>query len=150
MELKDLTPREVSFEIGLPSHETKGLFAKKELTLTFRPFTLADEQWLDRRWTKEEVAEIFMHFKGKEISEIIWNQLTKDSKEKVFSIKFLDKDEDNNEIELYKKGPEKVGALLTGLYELKIALDALIQCRGFSMPVIERIAEEQGKLMAQR
>ena len=137
MNLNDLTPEPVNFELSIPTKSEK-------MQLCYRAFSLADEQWVNRTYTQQELADAFLKFDSVIISKIAFKQLDLESKKKIMTLKFLDMDEDGNDIEVNLTGPNKLSAILIGVDSLRIILESLVKCRGVSSPLIEEI--KQGKL----
>ena len=59
----------------------------------------------------------------------------------LMKIKFVEMSEDGEESESSKTGPQKVRKLTVGYPEQMELLTALLKTRGFSMPIIEELAE---------
>lgn len=131
-DIQDMVPQSVEWDLS----EKAG----QELVLTFRPFTVNDEAWLDRHYGKE-LEKVFSEFKTIEITKIAFNQLELESKRKLMAVKFTDMDEDGNEIEIAKKGPEKIQCLLASWQEQADLIKMLVRTRGLSMPMIEELGQ---------
>lgn len=131
--LEDLTPRPVDFTLSHGEHS---------LELTFRPFVLADESWLNREFGKSELERIFTEFDMAKICKIGFHQLTLESKRKLMDVKFIDLDEFGEEFEVAKNGVEKILMLLSSIKDQVNFVKFLIETRGASFPVLKEIGEK--------
>lgn len=136
MELDQLIPEKVTI--------TKEIVTEKEtrsIDLTIRPFSLEDEAWLKAAYPGDKLKEAFEQMDMSSISRIAFHQLEMGCKRDLMSIKFMDIDEDGQDIEVAKTGPQKFGMLIKGYPEQLDLLKALLKARGFSMPIIEELGE---------
>ena len=76
------------------------LVGGSKVELTFRPFTLADLAWLQNEFSTEEEALEIAAMKAAPLCKIMWNQLTAESKQLFFDIKYEMLNEETNEIEI--------------------------------------------------
>lgn len=137
MELDELIPERVEWIPKFTNEKNE----EKEISFHFRPFNLEDESWLKREFGEKALAEIFEQMKMREISRIAFRQLEIDSKRRLMEMKFIDIDEDGEEIEIATKGPEKLSALIVGLPQQLELLKMLLRTRGVSMPILEKLGE---------
>lgn len=137
MEIEELIPERVQWVPKFKNENNE----EKEITFHFRPFNLEDESWLKREFGEKVLIEIFEKMKMKEISRIAFRQLELESKRSLMSMKFMDIDEEGNEIEIATKGPEKLSALIVGFPQQIELLKMLLKTRGISMPVLEKMGE---------
>lgn len=78
---------------------TVELVGGSKVELTFRPFTLADLAWLQGEFPTEKQALEIAAMKSAPLCKIMWNQLTNESKQLFFDIKYEMLNEGTNEIE---------------------------------------------------
>lgn len=135
-QLEDMVPAEVPWDVT----DKVG----REMVLTFRPFTVGDEAWLKREYGNK-LQEVFEKFKIDEICRIAFHQLNKESKKVLFEIKFVDIDEDGEEVELKLNGPNRVAMLVGGFKDQADLVKKLIETRGLSLPIIEEIGKTLGQ-----
>lgn len=139
MELEQLIPEKASL--------TKKVNAggkESEIVLNFRPFNVEDESWLKRAFG-DKLQKHFENMDMEVISRIAFHQLEIESKRKIMSIKFIDIDEDGEEIEVAKTGPKKVAQMTEGYNEQYELLKILLKIRGFSLPIVEEITSHLDK-----
>ena len=74
------------------------------------------------------------------ISRVAFHQLEVESKKEMMKLKFFDVDEDGNDIEIAKTGPQKFRQITKGYVEQFELLKALLKVRGFSMPISRPLA----------
>ena len=118
----------------------KGENEEREIELHLRPFNLEDESWLKVAFG-DKLQELFEKMDMDAISRICFHQLEIESKKEIMKLKFIDMDEDGNESEISKTGPQKVRHLVVGYPEQMELLTALLKTRGFSMPIIEELSK---------
>ena len=145
MDLSELTPEVVEFNLRVPMDQENIL----DFKVVFRPFSVADEQWVNRTYSKEELALVFQKLEMENISKIAFRMLTLETKQRLMKIVFEDMDEAGNPIMINETGPEKFCALIVGVHNISIVLESIVKCRGFSMPVMEKMVIDAGKLQAQ-
>jgi len=136
MELEQLIPERVAWEVDIPNSTEKRTFF-------FRLFNLEDESWLKRTYG-DKLNKVFEELQVAEISRISFHQLELDSKRAIMKIKFLDMDENGADIEVAKTGPEKVAALTVGSNGLVTLINNLLKTRGLSLPLLEKIVDQVG------
>jgi len=145
MELEQLIPERVQWTPKFRDENNE----EKEVEFFFRPFNLEDEAWLKREFGEKMLREIFEKLQMDKISRIAFRQFEVHSKRKLMEMKFLDLDEEGNEIEIAKTGPEKLGCLVVGYPDQLDLMKMLLKTRGISMPILdqlgEKILEEQKK-----
>lgn len=153
MELEQLIPERVSW-----TKIIEGDGETRELELHFRPFSVEDESWLKTAFG-DKLQEKFEKMDMEALTRIAFRQLDPECKRELMKIKFMDMDEDGNDIEIAKRGPEKLGKLIVGYPDQLELLKALLRTRGFSMPIIEELGEHivneveektEGKLKAHK
>lgn len=136
MELEELIPERVAWEVEIPNSDQK-------ITLVFRLFNLEDESWLKRTYGNQ-LEKVFSELQTQEIAKVAFHQLDLDSKRKLMSVKFVDMDENGNDIEVAKTGPEKIAALTIGAKGITDLINNLLKTRGLSLPLLEKIVEKVG------
>lgn len=136
MELDQLIPEQVTITKNIT-----GVSEDRILELTLRPFNLEDESWLKRAYPGNALKEAFESMNMDAISRIGFHQLKVECKKELMKIKFMDMDEEGNEIEISKTGPQKLAQLIVGYPEQLEFLKALLKTRGFSMPIIEELGD---------
>jgi len=148
MEIEQLIPESVDWTPKFKDENND----EKEVTFTFRPFNLEDESWLKRTYGEKQLQEIFENLQMEKIVRIAFRQLDTNSKRELMKIKFIDIDEDGNEIEIAAKGPDKLGCFVVGYPDQLELMKKLLRTRGISMPILEalgeKILEEQKKKAA--
>lgn len=144
VDLSDINPRKVAFTLKVIDNEGD----TKEIELEFRPFILRDEEYIQRTWTTKEIKEIFENMKPKEMSMICYRQLTSESKKKISEIKVFDCDDDGNEFEI-QNGYMKLMSIIGGIESQLVLHKSLLESKGFSMPMLSKIADALGKQEAQ-
>lgn len=138
MELDQLIPEKVFW-----TRTIQGEGETRELNLEFRPFDLEDESWLKRSFG-DSLKQKFETMDMDAISRIAFHQLENSSKKELMKLKFMGWDEETDEeIEIAKTGREKLAKLCFGYPDQLELLKILLKVRGFSMPVIEKLAEEE-------
>lgn len=135
MELEELIPERATW-----IKEIKGEGETRELELHFRPFSIEDESWLKQAFG-DRLKEIFEKMEMQSISRIAFRQLEPECKRELMKLKFMDIDEDGEDIEIAKRGPEKLSKIIVGYPEQMELLKILLKTRGFSMPIIEELGE---------
>lgn len=135
MNLEELIPERATI-----TKTIKGEGEEREIELNLRPFNLEDESWLKVAFG-DKLKEIFEKMEMEAISRICFHQLEIESKKEVMKLKFMDMDEEGNESEISKTGPQKIRQIVVGYPEQMELLTALLKTRGFSMPVIEELAQ---------
>lgn len=133
MELDELIPERVSWTPTI-NGEKKDFF--------FRPFNLEDESFLKREFGDEKLKKIFEDLDMVQITRIAFRQLEVESKKELMKIKFIDVDEDGNDVEIAAKGPEKLSCLIVGLPEQLELVKMLLRTRGVSMPILDKLGEK--------
>lgn len=145
MELTELIPERVQWTPKFKDQNDE----EKVVEFFFRPFNLEDESWLKREFGEKQLREIFETLQMDKISRIAFRQFEVQSKRTLMEMKFIDIDEDGNEIEIAKTGPEKLGCLVVGYPDQLELMKMLLKTRGISMPILdqlgEKILEEQKK-----
>lgn len=142
MNLSELNPKQV--EILLPVTDQDG--RQRDFSITLRPYTLADEAWTEETYKdKLKLIEIFEKLNMVEICRMVFHQCSITSKKEILSVKFYDLDENGNEFEVNKLGHEKLMGMITGFKSGISLLQGLLECKGLSMPMIEKIAEDELK-----
>ena len=136
MQLVELIPEQVTI-----TKKIKGEKEDRSLELTLRPFNLEDESWLKKAYPGDALKKAFESMNMDAISRIGFHQLEVNCKKELMKIKFMDMDEDGNDIEVSKTGPQKLAHLIVGYPEQLEFLKALLRTRGFSMPIIEELGE---------
>ena len=136
MELEQIIPERVAWDVDVPNSDQK-------ITLIFRLFNLEDESWLKRTYG-DKLEKVFSELQTHEIAKIAFHQLELDSKKFLMSIKFMDMDENGQDIEVAKTGPEKVAALTIGAKGITDLINNLLKTRGLSLPLLEKIVEKVG------
>lgn len=136
MELEQLIPERVAWDVDVPNSDQK-------ITLVFRLFNLEDESWLKRTYG-DKLEKVFSELQTHEIAKIAFHQLELDSKKFLMSIKFMDMDENGQDVEVAKTGPEKVAALTIGAKGITDLINNLLKTRGLSLPLLEKIVEKVG------
>lgn len=134
--LTDLNPRSVEFDLKIIDNDG----TSHVISLTFRPFVLRDEEYLQRNWNSKEIEAIFKEMKPKEMAMICFRQLNSDSKKKISEIKVMDCDDEGNEFEI-PNGYVKLMAITGGLASMMTLNKALIEAKGLSMPLLNKIQE---------
>jgi hypothetical protein len=155
--LDQLVPERVKWikEFEFESQDENGEFVStsKEIEFNFRPFDVEDESWLKRAFG-DKMKELLEACDIDTITRMGFHQLEANSKKQLMAIKFMDVNEDGEDFEICKKGPQKLGKLLTGYADQYELLQTLLKTRGFSMPIIEEVAkdfnDELGKQKAQK
>ena len=137
MELDQLIPEKTTWKKTI-----KGEGESREITLVFRPFDLDDEAWMKRAFG-DDLQEKFEKVDMDAISRIAFHQLELESKRELMAIKYLDMDEDGNEVEVAKTGREKLGKLCVGMSEQIELLKVILNARGLSMPIVEKLIDEE-------
>ena len=135
--LGELTPEASTFNITTPDG--------KELSLTLRPITLKDDQWIQRELGEKTFNEALQTQEMSVVSKFVYHQLVIDSKRLVKEIKLIDMDEDGNEFEVECNGPEKLLHLIAGYKNGYAMFSALMQARGLSLPVFDAMVEDEIK-----
>lgn len=138
MELDELIPEKVEWNVKYSNENNE----ESEITFHFRPFNLEDESFLKREYGEKALKDIFENMRMIEIARIAFRQLNIDSKKQLMKMKFVDIDEDGNEIEIAKKGPEKLSCLVVGLPEQLDLLKMLLRTRGISLPILDKLGKE--------
>ena len=141
MNLEDLTPRAVTVEMDVSEVPEQ----PQLIELVLRPFSLRDDAWTNRNYTKESLAKIFEKIDMPEIAKMVFNQLNIESKRTVMATTIMDMDEEGNEFEVKMNGPEKLMAMTKGFTNSIRLYKALLESKGLSMPVLEKIAEDDLK-----
>ncbi|MGR3179922.1 MAG: hypothetical protein ACUZ8E_17920 [Candidatus Anammoxibacter sp.] len=127
IDLKDLTPLAKSIKIG------RGW--GKKITIHVRPFSLADDAWLQSNFKEIELAE--MYKKPEVFGKILFHQLTAGSKSKIIKrVKIRDVNKDGDEIDLDMEGWEKMLHAIQGKKQEADAFNALMLARGISSPEV--------------
>lgn len=132
LSLEDLIPTTGSFKLASTGKE-----------YTLRPFTMADEIWLEKTYGGDGVIQkIFTDFDFLKIMRIAFNQLTDPQKEdfKVQSVKYID--DEGKEIEMTLGGYKLLYTLVAGFSEKLDVLKALTKTLGISRPAIEKMDEQ--------
>lgn len=132
MELKDFVPQKSKFKVKID---------ESEVTLKLRPYSLADDAWIDSNFPMDQRVAIFEEVKMIPISEMIWHQLEIESKKLVASIKLLDVNDDGEEIEIKATGAVKLQHCIKGVQEYLGAFKALLAAKGLSTPALAKMAE---------
>jgi len=140
MELQDLVPRNVKWE---PVLDNDG--EEKQLSFSFRKFTIRDEAWLAENYPGEKLTKVFSEWDINEICRIAYMQLAPASKRELMGIEFIDLDERGEEFEIAKTGPEKLQMLVAGLGEQKTLIEMLLETRGLSLPVVEKMYDKMSE-----
>ena len=142
MTLDELSPRKTEFYMTATTQSGED----QRITFVLRPFTLADELWLERNIGNEkEIQRVFAEMDLQKMLKIVFYQLTTQSKKKIMAIKVTDIDEQGNEIESEASGPERLGHLVRGLKDGMRIYMALMDCRGISQPVLTKMVEDDLK-----
>lgn len=136
MELTELIPERVEWKVKVPGTE-------EERTFFFREFNLEDEAWLKREYDGK-LEKVFKELQTDHISRIAYHQLAVESKKTLMEIKIMDLDEDGLEVEIAKKGPEKLAFLVIGTSGVVDLIDKLLRTRGMSLPLLEKIVDQVG------
>lgn len=136
VDFKVLQPQNVSFKLEMDG---------QEVTLTLRPFNLADEEFLRETLTPEKQIKAAENLDIIPWLPIVWNQLVNDSKKIIGGIKVIEVDDNGQEFENKTlKGHEKLARVLT-LQNVLTLWDALSKCRGISIPDIDNAKQEVKK-----
>ena len=135
MELEQLIPERCSW-----TKTIEGDGETRELELHFRPFSIEDESWLKTAFG-DELKSIFENMEMDKIARISFHQLDPECKREIMKIKFMDVSEDGEDIEIAKRGPEKLAKLIIGYPDQMELIKILLRTRGFSMPIIEEIGD---------
>lgn len=122
--LSKMKPKKTAVEIKLVGG------AKAKITL--RPFTLADYAWFQDNFDTEEKQFSLADAKVDAIAEIIWYQMTIESKKLFGTIVFKDVDDDGEEIEVEIKGYKKLLHAVNGEDQFWRLLDAYLKCKGLN------------------
>lgn len=139
MDLEQLIPERCVWK-----KKIKGENGEREIEFAFRPFNLEDESWLKRTFG-DKLQAVLESMDMDAISRMAFRQLELDGKRELMKLKFIDIDEDGNEIELATTGPAKLCYVIEGYAEQIELLKILLRTRGFSMPVLEKIANDFGE-----
>ena len=137
--LGDLRPIPVKFSLKYYSID---LEKQEELELRFRPFELNDEDHLRKNYDDKWIQQVVTAMDVVAMGPLIFRQLDVPSKRKITSIKLIDIDEDGNEVEVAKAGTQKLLHLVQGHENILNIFKSFLACRGFSLPVLEAIADE--------
>jgi len=127
MELFDLAPREVNFEIS-------------DIKLSFRPFRLADDVHGDKLCGgRENKIKVFKELDFEKISLLAWYQLTAESQKKIVSAKiehtYFDPETGEKKTEKIELIPiEKFRNLFPNFHDQVKLLNLLNKCKGFNFP----------------
>ena len=139
MNLEQLIPQSATI-----IKKIKGENEEREIELKLREFDLEDESWLKVAFG-DKLQELFEKMDMDAISRIAFHQLEIESKRELMKLKFMDMDDDGNESEVAKTGPQKFRKITVGYPDQFELLTALLKTRGFSMPIIEELAEHIDK-----
>ena len=135
MELDQLIPERATI-----IKKIEGDGETRELEINLRPFSLEDESWLKVAFG-DKLKELFETMNMEAISRICFHQMEIEAQRELMKIKFMEMDEDGEEKESSKTGPQKIRKLIVGYPEQMELLTALLKTRGFSMPVIEELSK---------
>ena len=141
MELDQLIPEKTSWKKTI-----QGESETREFTFNFRAFDLEDESWLKRTFgdsLREKLEQMDMDA----ITKIAFHQLEAESKRALMKVKFMDIDEDGNDVEVCTTGPAKFGKFVVGYPDQFELLKVLLKTRGLSMPIIEEIEGQLGNAL---
>jgi hypothetical protein len=123
-------------------------YANEDVSLNFTKFTLGKvDQLCEYYGGFEKLQRIMGTASPRDLCYIAWCLMDKDSKKKLFNpkFKFTDVNDDGEEVEIYKKGHEKLMALLdlgTGFQSLAEMITASFNQ---SMPEPKKGAEKGKK-----
>lgn len=135
MELEQLIPEKATI-----TKTIEGEGESRTLELVLREFNLEDESWLKAAYG-DKLQELFEQMDMDVISRVAFHQLEVESKKELMKLKFFDVDENGEDIEIAKTGPQKFRQITKGYVEQFDLLKALLKVRGFSMPIVEEIGE---------
>lgn len=135
MNLEQLIP-----ETATLTKKIKAESGDSEIVLIFRPFNLEDESWLKVTFG-DELQKKFETMDMSALSQIAFHQITPESKRELMKVKFMDVDDEGNDVEIAKSGPQKFRQLIAGFPEQFELLQVLLKVRGFSMPIVEELAK---------
>lgn len=138
MELTDFIPAEQSFVV-CPNG--------REIELFFRPRTLRDEARIKSKYTAEGLEKAFINFDSDIICGLAFSQLTDASKKELFSLDFVEvDDETGKDVDLILNGKDRLANVISSPMEIKNMLTSLIASFGVSKEFIaDKTQEEKEK-----
>lgn len=122
--ISKLKPKKVDVDVKL--------IGGAKALLSLRPFTLADYAWFQEEFESEEKQFSLADAKIEPIAQIIWYQMTVESKRLFGEITFKDVDNNNNEITIQVKGYKKLLHSIDGEDQFWKLLDAYLKCKGLN------------------
>lgn len=125
--LEDVKPARTTFT--LPTSGT---------TLTFRPFSLDDEYWMNQEYGSG-IEALFKECNFKEIFRIAFRMIENKEVLKKRTVKFINEDGDEKEMEI--GGIKLLHALSYGFEEKMLILTSLLNCIGISRPMMDELAK---------
>lgn len=125
MTLAQFAPREARFKTKI-----KG---GRNVEITLRPFTLADKAWTEGQFSTEADQLAIAAMRVDPIARLVWHQMTQESREIFFRMKFVRHDENTGElIEAQPEGHERLIEAMVDEQDFLAAFEALATCRGLN------------------
>lgn len=142
MKLSDLKPKRVSIPLDVTNSDGE----VQNFELVLRPYTLADEAWTEEEYKdKAALVKVFEEINMYEICRMAFHQSTIETQRKIMAVKFAGFDAEGNEVEVNKLPHEKLMGMISGFESGIKIFKGLLECKGLSMPMIEKMAEEDLK-----
>jgi hypothetical protein len=134
MQLKDLIPQKAQFSLRSTGREH-----------TLRPFSLSDTAWLHSKFSDEEIARIFEKLDTVAISQIVYHQLVDEDKRQFLAQEMTHINDEGEEEKIRYSGPQIFMQAIQGMDEELAMAQALMECRGMSLPLMEEMQKESAK-----
>lgn len=115
-------------------------------TYTVRPFSIDDSEWIKSKYTVEELEHILQEWRMSDIVKITYHQLIFEDKKKFLAEEIEEVNDDGELIKRKLTGVEKFMRAIQGPDEEYQIYNALMEARGMSLPVVEKLGQQLEEL----